>query len=81
MSVESKILELIFKEAPHCIIDNTTSKGLPFADVGLDSLDIMTVMLNISDELGVNIPDKDIAKLNTFEKLSTYVKIKVGEEE
>lgn len=79
MSVEDQILELIFKEAPHCKIDKKESKDLPFADVGLDSLDIMTVMLNISDELGVNIPDKDIGKLNTFEKLTAYVKIKVGE--
>lgn len=80
MSVEDQILEIIFKEAPHCKIGNAGTKSLPFADVGLDSLDMMTVMLNIVDELGVNIPDEDIKKLNTFENLADYVKIRVGEE-
>lgn len=79
MSVEDKILEIILQEAPHCKIGDTESKTLPFVDVGLDSLDMMTVLLNIGDEFGVDIPDEDINGLNTFAKLAAYVVARAGE--
>lgn len=73
MSIEERIMKIISQEVPNCKIRDAETKALPFQDIGMDSLDKMTVMLNIKDELGVDIPDDKIEQLNTFEKLVAYV--------
>ena len=44
---------------------------------GIDSLDMMNVFLLIEEKYGIKIPDEDIAKLNTIEKITSYLNEKV----
>ncbi len=60
-------------------LDNLTfnSKGLlankSFADQGVDSLDRMSIYLNIEESYGVKIPDDVIDKLVSVEKIVEYL--------
>jgi|GEM_PF-993367 len=42
-------------------------------DLGIDSLDLVGVMLQVQDRFGVEIDDDDVVKLTTLEALTTYV--------
>jgi acyl carrier protein len=50
---------------------------LPFADLGLDSLDIFNLFLAIETEFGVEVPDEDIDSLITIGALKVYVNEKI----
>jgi acyl carrier protein len=45
----------------------------PFVDQGIDSLDRMSIFLNIEDAYGVKIPDEEIDKLISVEKIVEYL--------
>lgn len=76
MNIQEEIIKIMDREAPHHSIRDENSKALPFGDVGLDSLDLMTIMMAIQEKIGVDIPDEDIPLLNTFLELVDYVKRK-----
>jgi acyl carrier protein len=42
-------------------------------DLGADSLDIVTLILAVEDELGIDIHDEDAAEILTVEQLIEYV--------
>ena len=41
--------------------------------LGADSLDMMTILLDIQDRTGVEIPDEDVERLKTPEAILEYV--------
>jgi len=45
----------------------------PFVDQGIDSLDRMSIFLNIEDAYGVKIPDEEIDTLISVEKIVEYL--------
>jgi len=47
-------------------------------DQGLDSLDLMTILLIIEEEFNVHIPDEDIEGLKTLNDIANYVNNKLS---
>lgn len=45
-------------------------------DQGVDSLDFSSLLFNIEEEFGVEIPDEDIDELQTINEIVTYVNSK-----
>ena len=45
-------------------------------DQGVDSLDFSSLLFNIEEEFGVEIPDEDIDELQTINEIFTYVNSK-----
>ncbi|MFM1831713.1 MAG: Phosphopantetheine attachment site [Planctomycetota bacterium] len=53
----------------------------PEADLvalGADSLDIMTILLDVQDRTGVEIPDEDVDGLRTAQSIVEYVTQRSG---
>jgi len=48
----------------------------PFDEVGIDSLDLMTILLEVNGQIGVDVPDEDIPGLTTLNLLAAYIKAK-----
>ncbi len=46
---------------------------------GVDSLDILDYLLQIEENFGVSIPDEDIEKVSSFNKMLGYVQEKMPE--
>lgn len=69
---KSTLLALLLESCPPSIseIDNFDK---PFADYGLDSLDVSTFLLAVEEKLGVRIEDEQIPGLNTLNKLAAFV--------
>lgn len=43
-----------------------------FDEVGLDSLDLMNLFLDIEERFGVKIPDEDIIQLKNIDEIVAY---------
>jgi acyl carrier protein len=55
-------------------VDISTIKvDVPFKQAGIDSLEMMNVFLGIEEKFGIQIPDEDIADLNTIENIVSYL--------
>lgn len=48
-------------------------------ELGADSLDMMTVLLDVQDRTGVDVPDEDVEGLRTPRKIVEYTLAKMGE--
>lgn len=46
-------------------------------DQGVDSLEMMNITLAIEENLNISIPDDDIGKLNTLDKIAEYINNKL----
>ncbi len=46
--------------------------------LGADSLDIMTILLDVQDRTGVEIPDEDVDGLRTAQSIVEYVTQRSG---
>lgn len=44
-----------------------------FKQAGIDSLEMMNVFLGIEEKFSIQIPDEDIADLNTIENIVSYL--------
>jgi acyl carrier protein len=50
-------------------------------DLGIDSMDLTTVVLVLQDEYGVSIDEDDYPKLSTLKKIAEYIKAKMEEKQ
>ena len=72
-SLRHKLIEIIQSEVEGDFFKNDEDYDTPFKDMGIDSLDIMTILLKLQETYGVEIPDEDTEILTTFNELSIYL--------
>jgi acyl carrier protein len=67
-----KILETI--EKAHLVNDvNALALDRPLSEQGVDSLDFSGILFNLEEVFGVEIPDEDIASLQTINSILIYI--------
>ena len=67
--MKEKIIEIL---ADYKNVDTSEIKtDVPFTELGLDSLDVAELVMQIEDELGVTLEMS--IKYNTVDKLATYI--------
>jgi len=71
--IRDTILRILGEIAPE--IDPTQVKpDVDFRDqFDLDSMDLLNFVVAVDEELGVEIPESEYARLSTLEKLTAYV--------
>ncbi|MBN2192083.1 MAG: acyl carrier protein [Polyangiaceae bacterium] len=73
--LELKIAEILIRETR--LEDATAETFDPDVDlieeVGLDSMDLTTVVLVLQDEFKIQIPEDEYPKLTTVRKIAAYV--------
>lgn len=55
-----------------------TSVDADFGDVGLDSLDTASLLLEVQEKFDVNISDDDAEELNTIAKVAAFIRANKG---
>lgn len=74
MSTQEKVISIIMDAVSGIEIDESRGDAAqPFADLDIDSLDVAGIFLGIQENLGVSVPDDEIDKLNTVEKIVAYL--------
>lgn len=67
-----KIKELLAKQLRIDVADIADNADI-IADLGADSLDIVELLMVLEDELGISIPDDDVAELKTVSDIAEYI--------
>ena len=47
--------------------------NMPFNEAGVDSLELINIILEIEEKFGIKIPDEDIDALNTVDNIVSYL--------
>jgi len=72
MKTIDKVINLISKIAD-IPKENISSKSRLTIDLGLESLDIVTLISTMEEEYNITIPDKDIKTIQTVEDIAKYI--------
>jgi len=76
-AVEETTKDIIVKIV-HCDREVLTPTAT-FKDMKADSLDMVQVLVALEDEFGIEIPDEDAQKFQTFSDFVAYIEARVAE--
>ena len=78
LDTEQRVIDLI---AEVCVIDRSgiTEQALLKEDLGIDSVDTVSLILALEDEFGGVITDKETERLKTVEDVIAYIDNRLGE--
>jgi acyl carrier protein len=71
-SILAGLTELIAEETGIPVADITPEKNL-VEDLDIDSLSMMTIVVNAQEQFGVEIPDEAVTELKTVGDAVTYI--------
>lgn len=70
--IESKLISIVATQLD--IDEKTINKNSSFSeDLGLDSLDLVELVMTLEDEFGYNIPDEDAEKIETVSDAISFI--------
>lgn len=72
--MKNKLLEIIREVNPKLVIHNDEDFDRPLREIGIDSLDTMSILLALDESHGVSIPEEEINERTTLSLLMTYIK-------
>jgi acyl carrier protein len=77
MSLEQDLIDLIAKEALTDV--EKLKKDSTLEEIGLDSVDLVSVVFAIEDKYGVSIGENDLEKSATLAQMLTLIESKIAE--
>jgi len=78
MSIEEQIRNIV-ADIVHCDKSIITREST-FKDIKADSLDIVQALVAVEDKFGIEIPDEEAQKFQSFGDFIAYVENHVGQE-
>ena len=69
MNIKEKLIEIIAKYLD--VEESTIKTDVHFTDLGLDSLDVAELVMQVEDELGVSVELSE--EIDTLDKLADYI--------
>lgn len=63
----------IIRAAQTRIHIGSLTRDASLREIGADSLDMMTILLDVQTAVGVEIPDSDVGKLTSVDSIVEYV--------
>ncbi|MFZ8801457.1 MAG: acyl carrier protein [Candidatus Calescibacterium sp.] len=73
--LEMKIKSVIAEKAGKSISDIRDDASF-IEDLGLDSLDLVDMIMKLEEEFGISIPDEDLDKIRTVKDAINYIREK-----
>jgi acyl carrier protein len=77
MSLEQDLIDLIAKEALTDV--EKLKKDATLEEIGLDSVDLVSVVFAIEDKYGVTIAENELEKSATLGQMLTLIESKIAE--
>lgn len=71
-SLEDKVKQIIVQELGLEEDDLVPEKSF-IEDLGLDSLDVMTLAMAIEEEFDIEVPDDDVEEIKTIQNIIDYL--------
>ncbi len=76
--IRNQLLEALVEVAPEVDAQAIAPARLLRQQVDLDSADWLNFLVAVHQRLGVDIPDADVGKLSTLDKLTDYCAQRLG---
>lgn len=73
MEIQSEILKMIKDANKTVVIENDEDFDRPLNEIGLDSLDFMSILFSVQEKYNIDISDEDIDRLSTLNMLIKYI--------
>jgi len=73
MKIKSEIAKMVKDANQSVVIENDDDFDRVLREIGLDSLDFMSILFSVQEKYNIDIPDEDIDGLNTLNKLIRYI--------
>ncbi len=70
--IDDKVKRIIEDQTGFPSADMTLTTSL-LDDAGVDSLDMIEIVMAIEEEFGIDIPDEDIEKIKTIQDVVEYI--------
>jgi acyl carrier protein len=77
-ATESELLDLIAKEA--IIPRETLAREATLADLGISSLDVMTMLFELEEKYGVVIEEGDMPQMSTLGEMVDFLLTRINSE-
>jgi len=74
--VKEELLTIIRDVVKNVVINNDEDYDRPVREIGIDSLDMMSILLAIEEKYKISIPDDDVEQLKTLNLLIQYIENK-----
>ncbi len=69
-----RVLQRLVQEvAPSTVLESEEDYDLPMGDIGIDSLDVMSLLLRVQDEFSMDIPDEAADNFTSLRSIAKYV--------
>lgn len=78
-SVEERLREIVIDQLG-VNEEEVTSEASFQEDLGADSLDVVELVMQIEEEWGLEIPDEDAERIQTFQDALNYIEDRVTKE-
>ena len=69
----SELEKLVIKAVPLTIISPEYDYDRPFKDLGIDSLDLMSLLLDVQEKFKIKIPDEDVNNITNLRAIAKYI--------
>ena len=76
--IKSAVIDIISRQFSVAVVTITEYTDIT-DDLGADSLDVVELLMEIEDELGVNIPDSEVLNLKTIQDVVAYLSQRISE--
>ena len=77
--IQQGLVAIVRGENARAALATPADLDRPFGDIGIDSLEVMAVMLKVMERYGVKIPDAEVENLKTVNLLARFVERELAE--
>lgn len=76
--VREELLTIIRELVKNVVINNDEDFNRPVREIGIDSLDMMSILLALEEKYHIGIPDEDMDQLKTINLIISYTECKLS---
>jgi len=76
--LQQKLTQITIDVHNSATIRDSADLDRKFSEIGIDSLDAMSVMLEVMERFNIQIPNDDVTKLTTLNELAGFVEAELG---
>ena len=75
--IKEKIIEIVLNESQNAQIEDEEDHQAVFSDIGVDSLDLMMVLLRVTEIYGLELKEEQSGEIENIEDIVTFVAIRL----
>lgn len=73
MEIKSEILKMAKDANQSAVIECDDDFDRPLSEIGLDSLDLMSILFSVQEKYNIDIPEEDMDGLTTLNEIVRYI--------